>query len=104
EWKSDATKFLIPVRTASRPCSRTLAVRCFRRDGLSFRAVGNLLSQFKARAQFLRVAADSTAPEILEVTILSGNLDAMRERDILVIKGNRLSLDGSQPDEGIFLA
>ncbi|MGB8167845.1 MAG: DUF4469 domain-containing protein [Chthoniobacteraceae bacterium] len=70
--------------------------------GLSLRALGGLLQRFKDGAQFTRVSADSTAPEILEVTATNADLQALRERDIVVLKGNRLSFDPAVPDEGVF--
>ncbi len=61
-----------------------------------------MIARFKARAQFHRIAGDSTAPEILEVTATNASLQALRERDIVVLKGNRLGFDPAMPDEGVF--
>ncbi len=70
--------------------------------GISLRAVGKLLADFKAQAQFTRIPGDNTAPSLLEVKALSGLLTGLRERDLLELAGNRLGLDPAQTDEGLF--
>lgn len=70
--------------------------------GISLRPVGKLLADFKAQAQFTRIAGDNLAPQILEVKAISGSLTALRDRDILELSGNRLGLDAAQTDEGLF--
>ena len=70
--------------------------------GISIRALGTLLNDFKAQASFTRVAGTSTSPELLEVKALGGTLTALRERDLLELAGNRLGLDPEQVTEGLF--
>jgi hypothetical protein len=71
--------------------------------GLSLRALGGLLQRFKDGAQFHRIPGDSTAPDILEVAATNADLQALRERDVVVLKGNRLAFDPALADEGVFL-
>ena len=71
-------------------------------SGLSFRGVGKLLTDFKAQAAFTRIAGDNISPDILEVRAINGSLTSLRERDLLELAGNRLHLDPTKTDEGLF--
>jgi len=71
--------------------------------GVNTRAATSLVEEFKASAQFARVTADALSPEILKISVLEGALSALRSGQVIVIDGNRLSVDPTQADEGLFL-
>ena len=85
----------VPTLTADLPPDSVM--------GVSARTAASLLDGFKAGASFVRVSSNPLAPEILEVSVLEGSVDAISSGQVLVVKGNRIGVDPTQMDEGIIL-
>lgn len=73
------------------------------RAGVSARISPAALARFQSQASYTRVAADNTGPQILEVLAINGNLQSLRERDLVELSGERLSFNPEAADEGVFL-
>ena len=71
--------------------------------GISISFTGPYLSAFKADARGHRVEAGSKAPNIIEVAGQNANLLALRPRDLIALRGDRLGFSNVTADEGIWL-